>query len=161
MYHGITTSKNCNDCGIFMKQLKSGRNFDRCKDCYNIFIAPYCICTKRGIKCIRRANSGDLCSSHEHYRYTERYTKWVRDVKKQEADHPKKSDPIVNVPLLSPEEMNAFQVLGINYTVSKTEIKKAFFTKARELHPDKSLDTTEDEFRAVHEAFKLLSSVSE
>jgi DnaJ-class molecular chaperone len=49
-----------------------------------------------------------------------------------------------------------YDALGVDRSASSTEIKKAYFNKARELHPDKGGDV--EEFKKVQKAYEILSS---
>ncbi|MDR2957709.1 MAG: DnaJ domain-containing protein, partial [Coriobacteriales bacterium] len=54
-----------------------------------------------------------------------------------------------------------YDVLGVSKDATEAEIKKAFYRKARELHPDvnKAADA-EDRFKELSEAFDVLSDAS-
>jgi len=51
-----------------------------------------------------------------------------------------------------------YEVLGINKAASQEEIKKAFRTKAKELHPDRNSDNpnAEAQFKEANEAYDIL-----
>ena len=51
-----------------------------------------------------------------------------------------------------------YETLGISKTASESDIKKAFRSKAKELHPDKNAGSSkaEEEFKAVNEAYEIL-----
>lgn len=53
-----------------------------------------------------------------------------------------------------------YEVLEVSTSASTSEIKKAYFKKARQLHPDKNLDDPEakDKFQLVGTAYQILSS---
>ncbi|KAH9261724.1 hypothetical protein BASA81_000380 [Batrachochytrium salamandrivorans] len=53
-----------------------------------------------------------------------------------------------------------YDVLEVSTSASTSEIKKAYFKKARQLHPDKNLDDPEakDKFQLVGTAYQILSS---
>ena len=59
---------------------------------------------------------------------------------------------------MSSRSKNFYDLLGISKSASKADIKKAYRTKARQLHPDANpgKDTTED-FQAVNRAYEVLS----
>src|SRR5947199_1668532 len=55
-------------------------------------------------------------------------------------------------------ERDYYEVLGVARTATEAEIKKAFRSKARELHPDVSqAPDAEERFREVAEAYEVLS----
>ena len=59
---------------------------------------------------------------------------------------------------LSSKKFDYYQVLGLQKTSTKAEIKKAFAKKAQELHPDKNPDPkAKDQFSKVTEAYQTLS----
>ena len=49
-----------------------------------------------------------------------------------------------------------YNVLGVNKTASKDEIKKAFYKLAHKYHPDKK-EGDEKKFKEVNEAYQVLS----
>jgi molecular chaperone DnaJ len=51
-----------------------------------------------------------------------------------------------------------YEVLGLKKGASASEIKKAFRTLAKELHPDKGGD--ENAFKEVNEAYEVLSDTN-
>ncbi|MDR0459201.1 MAG: molecular chaperone DnaJ, partial [Coriobacteriales bacterium] len=54
-----------------------------------------------------------------------------------------------------------YDVLGVNRDATEAEIKKAFYRKARELHPDvNKAPDAEDRFKELSEAFDVLSDTS-
>ena len=53
-----------------------------------------------------------------------------------------------------------YKILGVKKTAGLQEIKKAYFSRAKELHPDASGDETADAFRQLQHAYKILSDES-
>ncbi len=51
-----------------------------------------------------------------------------------------------------------YKILGVDKSVSATEIKKTFRRKALLTHPDKSKTNTKDEFIELFEAYEILSN---
>lgn len=47
-----------------------------------------------------------------------------------------------------------FSVFGLKKSASQEDMKKAYHKSARETHPDKTGENTEDEFREVQEAYE-------
>src|SRR5262249_19079084 len=59
---------------------------------------------------------------------------------------------------MATKESDYYELLGISRTASDGEIKRAFRTLARELHPDVSAEPDADaRFREVAEAYEVLS----
>jgi len=54
---------------------------------------------------------------------------------------------------------NYYEILGVNKTSSKDEIKKAFYKLAHKYHPDKK-EGNEAKFKEVNEAYQVLSDES-
>jgi DnaJ-class molecular chaperone len=54
-----------------------------------------------------------------------------------------------------PGSSKLYDVLGVSSDSSPTEIKKAYFSKAKELHPDKGGDA--EEFKKVQKAYEVLN----
>jgi DnaJ family protein C protein 9 len=54
------------------------------------------------------------------------------------------------------EEESLYDILGVEQTATSSEIKKAYFAKAKECHPDLGGDT--DEFQKVGRAYEILSN---
>jgi curved DNA-binding protein CbpA len=52
--------------------------------------------------------------------------------------------------------MGLYEILGVNSSASKEEIKHAFRKKARELHPDLNHHITDDKFKEVAAAYQIL-----
>src|SRR3989344_1646546 len=52
-----------------------------------------------------------------------------------------------------------YNILGVNKTASKDEIKKAFYKLAHKYHPDKK-EGNEAKFKEVNEAYQVLSDDS-
>ena len=53
--------------------------------------------------------------------------------------------------------MNFYNILGIESTATKSEIKKAYHTLAKKYHPDKSIDPdAKEKFQEIHAAYEIL-----
>jgi molecular chaperone DnaJ len=52
--------------------------------------------------------------------------------------------------------MNPFEVLEISENSTETDIKKAFKTLAKKYHPDTNDGKTEDKFKEINEAYRIL-----
>jgi DnaJ-domain-containing protein 1 len=57
---------------------------------------------------------------------------------------------------MSQEFENLYEILGVGKTAKSAEIKKAFFEKAKETHPDQN-PGKEEEFKRVNFAYQVLS----
>ena len=51
-----------------------------------------------------------------------------------------------------------FSVFGLKKSASQEDMKKAYHKAARDTHPDKTGEDTEDEFREVQEAYEYYTS---
>jgi len=57
------------------------------------------------------------------------------------------------------KKAEAYAILGLNETASKEEVKKAFKTKAKELHPDINKSTNaEQDFKRANEAYQAIEN---
>lgn len=54
-------------------------------------------------------------------------------------------------------DFNPYEVLGVDVTATKVDIKKAYRQKSKDIHPDSSDQGTNDEFIKLRRAFDLLS----
>jgi len=63
-------------------------------------------------------------------------------------------------PSFSPEE-NLYDVLGVRQSCSETEIKKAYHSQAKQLHPDKHANKTEEQRHCAQEQFKTVKNAYE
>lgn len=52
--------------------------------------------------------------------------------------------------------MNPFEILGISENADENEIKKAFKTLAKKYHPDTNDGKTEEKFKEINEAYRIL-----
>eukprot|EP01126_Amoeba_proteus_P002776 TRINITY_DN10895_c0_g1_i18.p1 TRINITY_DN10895_c0_g1~~TRINITY_DN10895_c0_g1_i18.p1 ORF type:complete len:733 (-),score=248.59 TRINITY_DN10895_c0_g1_i18:1602-3626(-) len=56
------------------------------------------------------------------------------------------------------DEINYYDILGIDKKASAAEIKKAYYKKAKDCHPDKTEDPrAEEQFKLISEAYTILS----
>ena len=51
-----------------------------------------------------------------------------------------------------------FSVFGLKKSASQEDMKKAYHKAARDTHPDKTGEDTEDEFREIQEAYEFYTS---
>jgi len=51
-----------------------------------------------------------------------------------------------------------FSVFGLKKSASQEDMKKAYHKAARDTHPDKTGENTEDEFREIHEAYEYYTN---
>src|SRR4029077_19537100 len=67
--------------------------------------------------------------------------------------------PSLGGALVATTERDYYELLGVSRTATEVEIKKAFRTLARELHPDVSeAPDAEERFKEVVEAYEVLSN---
>ena len=58
----------------------------------------------------------------------------------------------------TPKDRGYYERLGVSAHASEEELKKAFKRQARESHPDLNPDKSDDEFKAVGEAYETVSN---
>ena len=82
---------------------------------------------------------------------------------KKEEKKEEKEENIIDsnedgIPNIPPMETEYYDVLGVPPTATRTQIKKAYFLKARKCHPDKNPDNPEAEmqFKLLAEAYEVL-----
>lgn len=63
-------------------------------------------------------------------------------------------------PLYTFSSMNPYKILGIAQTATEKQIKKAFFVKVKEVHPDIVGKGRESDFIQLSKAYKILSDKS-
>ena len=145
-------------------------NIPRCRDCYKANITNYCqYWSKIGIPCKYKAPFGECyCSYHLelpiHLRSKYRpEAEGQRGLPNGRAEHragqhnngkrksarSRKSMPEIPDPctddMLPAIQLNYYTVVGVGRNCTMEEIRRAYITKARTLHPDKNIgrgDTT-------------------
>ena len=54
-------------------------------------------------------------------------------------------------------DISLYQIIGVKINATQSDIKQAYHNKAKQLHPDKNPEISEDLFKNVAKAYEILS----
>lgn len=63
-----------------------------------------------------------------------------------------------SVPLPMPKDVELYDVLGVSYTASASDIRRAYHKRSLATHPDRNPGSDGEEFKRVSQAFQILSN---
>ena len=99
----------------------------------------------------------DMYQDNIYWQYFQKEESWYSDSNnfenpfEQEDDH-----DFGDVEFYPLKRTNSYEILGVDRSCSKEEIKRKFRERALETHPDKGGDP--EDFRKVREAYEMLIS---